>query len=114
MAQTNTSDTFIQTLKNHKTKLAILGLVALLFTAFNYSNSGSAFNFNSTSENSLDNLPEPAPNMRWGFAIDTFEVVENTIQQNQFFGEILQENKVPYPKIQKILEETKDFFNVNN
>ena len=117
MAQTETTDTFIQTLKNHKTKLAILGLAALLFMAFNASNSGSAYKFSSidsASATSLGNLPVTIPNMRWGFAIDTFEVAENTIQNNQFFGEVLQENKVPYPTIQKILAETKDVFNVNN
>lgn len=97
--------------------MAILGLAAVLFTAFNFSNTTSSYNFSSvdaTAATTLSNLPVTIPNIKWGFAVDTLEVEGKTIKNNQFFGEVLQENKVPYPTIENILANTSEFFNVNN
>ena len=54
------------------------------------------------------------PNLKYGFAIDTFQVQEATIKNNQFLADILLKHHVEYINIDKIAKETKDIFDVRN
>ena len=117
MAHAKTLSALLESFSNHKSKLAVLGIAAFLFTAFNFTNSNSPYKFTSLepgAEIELGSLPLTIPTIKWGFALDTFELAEKTIQNNEFFGEVLQKNKVPFPVIEQIITGTKDFFNVNN
>lgn len=65
-----------------------------------------------------DNLPEvitiekPVVAMEYGFNLDDFTVLQDTIRSGDSFGELMTNNKVDYPKIFKISEEYKDSFDV--
>jgi murein DD-endopeptidase len=50
------------------------------------------------------------PTEKFGFNLNEFEVVEDTIRQGESFGELMTDNKVDYPKIFKVSEQYKDIF----
>ncbi len=52
------------------------------------------------------------PKIEFGFNLDNYIVKRDTIQQGDSFGEILDRNHIPYPKIFKIAEKAKDSFDI--
>ena len=54
----------------------------------------------------------PQITYRYGYALNDYKVVEDTVKQGESFGEILDRNHVEYPQIYKIAETVKDSFNV--
>ncbi|MCL5246326.1 peptidoglycan DD-metalloendopeptidase family protein [Cellulophaga sp. 20_2_10] len=68
--------------------------------------------------NDNDDLPKvitiekPIVAMEYGFNLDNFTVLQDTIRNGDSFGELMTNNKVDYPKIHKISEEYKDSFDV--
>ena len=105
------ANAFLQNNKNPL--LLILGLFLLVaFFSFNDVDSNHDFNLNPKTE--IGSFELIKPNQKWGFAIDTFEVKKSTIQNNEFFGEVLQKNNVAYPVIEGIISNTKEFFDVNH
>ncbi len=50
----------------------------------------------------------------FGFKLNDFIVVRDTIKKGDSFGEILERNKIGYPKIYQIVEKAKDSFNIRN
>lgn len=50
--------------------------------------------------------------MEYGFNLEDFTVVQDTIKNGDSFGEIMLENKVDYPKIAQVSEQFKDTFDV--
>jgi len=48
----------------------------------------------------------------FGFNLNDFVVVRDTIQKGDSFGEILERNKIGYPKIFNIVEKAKDSFDI--
>ena len=63
---------------------------------------------------SLDALPVVPENMRWGFAIDEFALVENELKSGDVLGEILMQNGLSYPEVNKIVESCKGKFNISS
>ncbi len=67
-------------------------------------------------ETAETNLPEktvrPEPNFAYGFNLDEFHVVADTVRSGDIFGELMMENKVAYPKIHQLTERYKDTFDV--
>lgn len=61
----------------------------------------------------LGNLPIVQPTLKYGFALDTFSVKEDKIKSGQVFADILLAHKIDYPTIEKLVQNTKDVFNVN-
>ncbi|MEM0992303.1 MAG: peptidoglycan DD-metalloendopeptidase family protein [Bacteroidota bacterium] len=57
-------------------------------------------------------FPITVPNLKYGFALDTFQVTEGTIESGMFFGDILNQHKVDYANIEAIVRNTKDVFDV--
>jgi len=49
---------------------------------------------------------------KFGFTFNNFKVIEDTIKKNENFGEILYRNHVDFPEIHKIVEGSKDSFDV--
>ena len=54
----------------------------------------------------------PEPNFAYGFNLDEFRVVADTVRSGDIFGELMMENKVAYPKIHALTERYKDTFDV--
>ena len=54
----------------------------------------------------------PEPNFAYGFNLDEFRVVADTVRSGDIFGELMMENKVAYPKIHQLTERYKDTFDV--
>ncbi len=58
-----------------------------------------------------ENIPEPVVETReFGFNLSEFDVVKDTIQYGDSFGEIMQENLVDYNKVLKIITDYKEVF----
>lgn len=57
-------------------------------------------------------IEKPVVAMQFGFNLDDFEVLRDTVRRGDIFGEIMLKNKVEYPKILTITENFKDTFDV--
>ncbi len=55
---------------------------------------------------------ELATDKQFGFNLEDFLVVRDTVKRGDSFGELMIENKVDYPKIAKVSEEFRDTFDV--
>ncbi len=55
---------------------------------------------------------EKIPVTRFGFNVEEFTVVQDTVRRGDSFGELMLKNKVDYPKIATISENFKDTFDV--
>lgn len=53
-----------------------------------------------------------APNIQYGFNLDSFQVEHNTISSNEFFGQILLRHGVSYNNIETIVKQAKDVFDI--
>lgn len=60
----------------------------------------------------LGAFPLVVPTIKYGFAIDTFQVLERSIQPGQFLADILLAQKVDYPSIEKIVANSGEAFDV--
>jgi len=60
----------------------------------------------------LEETASPEPNFAYGFNLDEFRVVADTVRSGDVFGELMMENKVDYPKIHQLTERYKDTFDV--
>ena len=67
--------------------------------------------FTSSEEKNIEKEAEPK-NLEFGFDIDKFKVKRDTIQFGDSFGEIMEKNKIGYPKIYQISNKIKDTFDV--
>ncbi|MCM4166719.1 hypothetical protein KCTC52924_01569 [Arenibacter antarcticus] len=57
-------------------------------------------------------IKKPVAVMQFGFNLEDFEVLRDTVRKGDIFGEIMLRNKVNYPKIAAITENFKDTFDV--
>ena len=60
----------------------------------------------------LGAFPITVPTIKYGFAIDTFQVFEKTIQSGQFLGDILIQQNMDYPSIEQLVRNASDVFDV--
>ena len=58
----------------------------------------------------LSAFPLTVPTMKYGFAIDTFQVLERTVKNGEFLADILNRNKVDYPAIDQIVKNAEGTF----
>lgn len=63
-------------------------------------------------ENKKVIVKEPEPEIRFGYKIDDFKIIQDTIKNGESFGIILDRHHVFYPKINKIAANVKDIFDV--
>lgn len=59
-------------------------------------------------------VEEPEDVVEFGFNLNDFVVKRDTIKKGDSFGEILERNKIGYPKIFHIAEKAKDTFDIRN
>jgi murein DD-endopeptidase MepM/ murein hydrolase activator NlpD len=61
-------------------------------------------------------LPEevaaPEPEVKFGFTLDSFEVVEGKIQPNQVMSELLLYHHIPYPEIDRLAQTARDVYSL--
>lgn len=57
-------------------------------------------------------IEELKPEIRFGYKIDDYKVIQDTIKKGESFGVILDRHHVLYPKINKIAAKVKDTFDV--
>ena len=55
---------------------------------------------------------EKLPVLHYGFNLEEFNVVHDTVRNGDSFGELMLKNKVDYPKIAQISENYRDTFDV--
>lgn len=67
---------------------------------------------NGLKNNQSSAFPITEPNLKYGFALDTFHVVKDTIQEGEFLAELLLPHKVEYNKIDQLARNVKDTFAV--
>jgi murein DD-endopeptidase MepM/ murein hydrolase activator NlpD len=60
----------------------------------------------------LGAFPIVIPTIKYGFAIDTFHMVESEIAPNQFLGDILTAHNMDYVDIEKLVQNAKGTFDV--
>ncbi|MBK6904774.1 MAG: peptidoglycan DD-metalloendopeptidase family protein [Saprospirales bacterium] len=60
----------------------------------------------------LGSFPIVVPTLKYGFAIDTFQVTEGTIEPNKVFGDMLTARGVDYPTIDKIVANSQGVFDL--
>jgi len=61
---------------------------------------------------SLDSVHTYQPKLLYGFAVDSFLIIENTIKRNQFLGEILSEYQVTDQQIHDLSLKSKGIYDV--
>jgi len=93
--------------KIQKTGLSIIGLLIIvnLTSCKEDSNSQDIAPQVATVEKEIDRY-------EFGFKLNDFIVVRDTIKKGDSFGEILERNKIGYPKIFQIAEKAKDSFDI--
>ncbi|NAS12569.1 peptidoglycan DD-metalloendopeptidase family protein [Poritiphilus flavus] len=57
-------------------------------------------------------ITEPETREEFGFNLEDFNIVQDTVRRGDSFGELMLENKVDYPKIAKVSESFRDTFDV--
>ncbi|HRI60675.1 MAG TPA: peptidoglycan DD-metalloendopeptidase family protein [Saprospiraceae bacterium] len=65
-------------------------------------------------DTSLDALPVVPENMRWGFAVDEFQLTEAPLKSGDILGEMLMKQGLTYPQVNRIVEQCKGKFNINS
>lgn len=62
----------------------------------------------------LSSFPIKQPTMRYGFAIDTFQVFDGKIKSGQVLADLLRPHQIDYVSIDRIARNAKGVFNVTN
>ncbi len=100
-------------------QLSLFLLVALVTIGLLYSCSNSNTQKTSTAslvnglkKNHSSSFPIAVPDLKYGFALDTFHVVKDTIREGEFLAELLLPHKVDYQKIDQLARNVKDTFAV--
>ena len=63
-------------------------------------------------EDKKENKPVHVPKYEYGILVDSFKVIKDIVKPNQTLGEILYFNHIDYPQINKIVNASKNIFDV--
>ena len=94
---------------------SIIGTLALIVgIAFYFSpslkNNLSASAHQSSEKVDLGAFPLTVPNLKYGFALDTFQVIENEVKNGEFLADILSRNHLDYPSIDQLVKNAEGIF----
>ena len=97
--------------------LGVAAIVALSIKGSNYVAHGALYKATdeaSLSETSLFDvrIPIAVQNIKYGFVLDDFRVVEGEFQKNEFLSDVLIDEQVPYIQIDKLVKKAEDVFDV--
>jgi murein DD-endopeptidase MepM/ murein hydrolase activator NlpD len=87
--------------------LGFLLIPLILFTSCNSKGEGKDLALEAEG-----NTSKPKPRIEFGFNLDTFNIVSDTVRKGDSFGEIMSAHSVAYPKIATVAERFKDTFDV--
>lgn len=90
--------------------LASVGVFAA-FLQFSVGNQSAALIF---AQPKLDALAIVPQNMRWGFALDEFQLGETALRSGDVLGELLMKQGLTYPQVNKLVEQCKGKFNISS
>jgi murein DD-endopeptidase MepM/ murein hydrolase activator NlpD len=114
----NTTKSFKQAKRKKINKKSVLFSLMLLASCLML---GSFFiNMNKLKADTVDNNVNLGafkilhPTIKYGFVLDTFQVTESVIQENQFLSDLLLQYKVDYVDIDELVQNTKETFDVRN
>lgn len=97
---------------------SIFGLVALIFGGALYyffdARKSLQASLISSEELEISSFPIVVPTLKYGFALDTFQVAEKTIQNGEFLADILLAQKMDYQGIEQLVQNAKDVFDVRH
>ena len=99
-------------MKQGKKGLVIKFLAAVLASCIFYVMFKGEGSTNEWEEVVFEDTVEVKPETIYGFEKDSFFVVEDKIKPNQFLADILLKYKIPYPKIDQLVRETKEVFDI--
>ena len=108
---------------NSSRSLAVIGgLVFLVVTLLIPSTEevvvlkSSFLDFSTTEKSTirLGDFPVAIPTYKYGFVVQSYQVEEDVVQQNETIGALLTKAGVNYPIIQKLVENSKGIFNVSS
>lgn len=98
-------------------RISVIGLSALAFGCLIYWFSDAPTSLRASLHNDeaieLGAFPVKTPTLKYGFALDTFQVQEGTIHSGQFLADLLLAQHVDYPSIEKIVQNSKGVFRLN-
>lgn len=86
-------------------------LLALRFSQTNQQLLGASVNKDATVQ--LDAFPVSIPTIKYGFALDTFHVHQDTFRRGEYLGDILLKHNIDYPTIQQIASNADSVFKIN-
>lgn len=94
--------------------LTTLAIIALLTAAYLFHNQeiGRNLKANVAAPASLGAFPVAIPHIQYGFALDTFQVLKREIKSGEFLADLLLEQQVDYPSIEKIVQNADGIFDV--
>ena len=101
-------------------KLSFLALYSLAGTFLILSNRQTTVEKNHLIQIDIDPseelgaFPIPVPTIKYGFAIDTFQVLSRTIQRNDFLADILLDQQIEYPVIDQLVKNSEGIFDIKN
>lgn len=112
----NQSLNFLKTKYSRNRKL-VTGLLLLILSLFittkfgfhNHFSNASLIPFGSNTP--ISEFKVVSPTVKYGFALDTFQVVQDKILPDQAFSEILASHKVDFNTIHELTQKAKDIFN---
>lgn len=81
-------------------------LLLLFITVF------TACNDDKKDEKIIETIPEPEIILEYGYNLNNFKIIHDTIQKGENFSEILDKHHVEYPKVLEIVNKIRDTFNV--
>ena len=90
-------------IKMHQVKISVLLLLLLLFFSCKKEPKKKIL---------IEKVEAPIVLKKFGYILDDFKIIEDTIKRNESFGEILYRNHIDFPEIHKIVEVSKDSFDV--
>ena len=63
-------------------------------------------------KNAVVQIEKPKPEIRFGYKIDDYKLIQDTIKEGESFGAILDRHHVAYPKINQIATSVNEIFDV--
>ena len=74
----------------------------------------SNFSFNNVPEDNLGAFELNEPTLKYGFALDTFQVIEDVIAEGEYLSDILSRHGVSLLQIDKLAKNTREVFDARN
>lgn len=99
-------------------RVSAIGVSAIAFGGLLFWSTSASDNLRASAANAseieLGAFPVTIPTMKYGFAIDTFQVIEGEIKNGQFLADLLLSQQVDYPSIEQIVANAEGVFKVSS